>query len=215
MRRSTCTLLLFAFCVVAASAREWTSADGSKTFKAELISYDPPTVTVARLKKDGELGEPFTFKDSKLSEADKRYCTVAQRALSRSEVIKFTVDELNEDGFSASTGGGGGLGFDGYMAWHRGKRGGQSTQGRAGKRFFGYTGGDWKGKTEGQADAVAIKAWQENAELRGEWEPKPKTLIQVWGEFGNTIAVGDRFHQRLYWTGTRKARFGGSSTAMR
>ena len=101
------------------------------------------------------------------------------------------------------------------MAWHRGKRGGQSTQGRAGKRFFGYTGGDWKGKTEGQADAVAIKAWQENAELRGEWEPKPKTLIQVWGEFGNTIAVGDRFHQRLYWTGTRKARFGGSSTAMR
>lgn len=47
-------------------AREWKSADGSKTFEGQLVSYSPPNVTV--VKSDGKI----TFRDSLLSEADKR-----------------------------------------------------------------------------------------------------------------------------------------------
>jgi S1-C subfamily serine protease len=51
-------------------AREWTSADGTKSFKADLRSYAPPQVTVARYE-DGSL---LTFNESFLCSSDMDYC---------------------------------------------------------------------------------------------------------------------------------------------
>jgi S1-C subfamily serine protease len=75
----TPVLILLLLCSLFASAREWKSADGSKTFEGQLVSYAPPSVTVVRSD-----GRRLTFSDSKLSDADKRYCTLASRVLGAS-----------------------------------------------------------------------------------------------------------------------------------
>lgn len=72
-------LILLILCSFIANAREWTSADGAKTFEGQLVSYSPPSVTVVRSD-----GRRITFKDNKLSDADKRYCRLANRVLSES-----------------------------------------------------------------------------------------------------------------------------------
>lgn len=75
-------------------AREWKSADGSKTFEGQLVSYSPPNVTV--VKADGK---KITFRDNLLSEADKRYCTLANRVLSESYPdIPYRVIQVLQDG---------------------------------------------------------------------------------------------------------------------
>jgi hypothetical protein len=51
----------------AATARTWTSADGSKTFEGELKSYDPATGAVGVALANGKT---MSFNQSKLSEAD-------------------------------------------------------------------------------------------------------------------------------------------------
>jgi hypothetical protein len=51
----------------AADAHTWTSADGSKTFKGELNSYDPATGMVSVKLTNGKL---MNFNQDKLSEAD-------------------------------------------------------------------------------------------------------------------------------------------------
>ncbi len=61
------------------SAREWKSSDGSRTFQGQLISYLPPQVTVVRTD-----GTRITFREDLLSQADKRYCFLANRVLSSS-----------------------------------------------------------------------------------------------------------------------------------
>lgn len=61
------------------NAREWKSADGTKTFHGQLISYSPPDVTVSL--KDGTR---MKFNERLLSKQDKRYCYLANRVLSNS-----------------------------------------------------------------------------------------------------------------------------------
>lgn len=55
------------FMVGAAQARTWTSTDGSKTFEAELISYDAASGTVEVIWPNGA---PMRFSQEKLSAAD-------------------------------------------------------------------------------------------------------------------------------------------------
>ncbi|MEN9018991.1 MAG: hypothetical protein GWQ05_03450 [Verrucomicrobiaceae bacterium] len=56
--------------LVTAQARTWTSTDGSKTFEAELKSYDATTGKVTVTLPNGR---PMSFFQDKLSEADITY----------------------------------------------------------------------------------------------------------------------------------------------
>ncbi len=70
MRKST---VLAAFLIglgVTANARTWTSSDGSKTFEAELRSYDSAAGTVSVVNDKGQL---VRFSASMLSEADQAF----------------------------------------------------------------------------------------------------------------------------------------------
>ncbi len=76
------------------NAREWKSTDGSRTFQGQLISYRPPEVTVV-LKN----GTRMSFKENLLSQADKRYCFLANRVLSNSfPRIPFKVVQVLDEG---------------------------------------------------------------------------------------------------------------------
>ena len=81
-------LLLLAF--TAANAREWRSSDGTRTFQGQIIEYLPPSVTV--VKPDGQR---ITFNENLLSQADRRYCALANRVLEHSYAkIPFTVFQV-------------------------------------------------------------------------------------------------------------------------
>ena len=54
-------------CLPAADGRTWTSSDGSKTFEAELTSYDPESGKVVMKRSNGKT---LSFKQSILSEED-------------------------------------------------------------------------------------------------------------------------------------------------
>ncbi len=76
------------------NAREWKSADGTKTFKGHLASYLPPKVTVILEDKTR-----MTFNESLLSEADQRYCYLANRVLSKSfSSIPYKVLQVLDEG---------------------------------------------------------------------------------------------------------------------
>ncbi len=76
------------------NAREWKSTDGTRTFQGQLISYRPPEVTVM-LKN----GARMSFKENLLSQADKRYCFLANRVLSNSfPRIPFKVVQVLDEG---------------------------------------------------------------------------------------------------------------------
>ncbi len=80
------------------NAREWKSADGSKTFRGQLTSYVPPKVTVILEDKSR-----MTFNESLLSEADKRYCYLANRVLSKSySDVPYKVIQVLDEGLLAN-----------------------------------------------------------------------------------------------------------------
>jgi len=80
-----------------ATAKEWKSADDSKTFEGQLVRYEPPSVTVTR--KDGKV---ITFKDSFLSEEDREYCKVAGFLLGKSVLsFPYRVTQVLPDGILA------------------------------------------------------------------------------------------------------------------
>jgi len=80
------------------NAREWKSADGSKTFRGQLTSYVPPRVTVILEDKTR-----MTFNESLLSEADKRYCYLANRVLSKSYAdVPYKVLQVLDEGLLAN-----------------------------------------------------------------------------------------------------------------
>ncbi|WP_395745428.1 S1C family serine protease [Prosthecobacter sp.] len=92
------TLILFILSLVVGiktvSAREWKSADGSRTFSGQMVEYRPPSVTV--ILKDGK---KMTFSEKLLSPADQRYCYLAERVLERSfPQIPYKVIQVLEDG---------------------------------------------------------------------------------------------------------------------
>jgi len=66
-------------------ARTWTSADGSKTFEAELGRYDKATgkVTVVLNKN----GRSMTFRIDKLSDADKSFLADAHLVSKNTSVL--------------------------------------------------------------------------------------------------------------------------------
>jgi len=65
------TILALTCLLTSAHAREWTSADGSKTFPADFISYNTDTKTVAVMKGF----KKASFKADMLSEADQTWLT--------------------------------------------------------------------------------------------------------------------------------------------
>ena len=67
--RRAVTLLALTGLIGIASARTWTSADGSKTFEGELESYDPATGAVTVFSN----GKKMVFKQDVLSEEDIEY----------------------------------------------------------------------------------------------------------------------------------------------
>jgi S1-C subfamily serine protease len=92
--KKTVGLLLLILSISTVGGREWKSADGVRTFSGQLISYSPPKVTVVRAD-----GSRIAFNDELLSEADKRYCTLANRVLSESfPNIPFRVIQVLEHG---------------------------------------------------------------------------------------------------------------------
>lgn len=94
-------ILIILFLTVAVHglhAREWKSADGAKTFRGQLISYVPPKVTVILEDKTR-----MTFNESLLSEADKRYCYLANRVLSKSfPSVPYKVVQVLDEGLLAN-----------------------------------------------------------------------------------------------------------------
>ncbi|MGB0992027.1 MAG: sialate O-acetylesterase [Akkermansiaceae bacterium] len=58
------------FCLLSANAREWTSADGTQTFKGELKAYNKSNGTVTVIKPNGQR---LRFKQSLLSAKDIEY----------------------------------------------------------------------------------------------------------------------------------------------
>ena len=62
-------LSLLALSSLSAEVRDWTSADGSRTFSGEVTSYDKATKTV----KVTVEGQEVSFTTDKLSEADRTY----------------------------------------------------------------------------------------------------------------------------------------------
>jgi len=86
--------LIFILSTFSCLAREWKSSDGSKTFQGQLTTYAPPWVTVVRSD-----GRKITFKDDKLSDADRQYCVLANRVLGTSfSNIPFEVIQVMEHG---------------------------------------------------------------------------------------------------------------------
>ncbi|MEM1293881.1 MAG: hypothetical protein AAGH89_00860, partial [Verrucomicrobiota bacterium] len=64
MRKTTFMAVLLAGLAMGAQARTWTSSDGSKTFEAELRSYDFASGIVSVVTEKGQL---LKFSVSKLS----------------------------------------------------------------------------------------------------------------------------------------------------
>ena len=71
--------------------RKWTSADKATSFEGYFVEYRPPYVTVVKkgariIKQGGWLGTQIhtTFKDTLLSESDRRYCATAEKILKNS-----------------------------------------------------------------------------------------------------------------------------------
>ena len=75
------------------SARTWTSADGSKTFDGELVSYDPATGTVGVTQANGRT---LKFNQDKLSAADAAFLTQQGRLDPPSPDNK-TADKIDSD----------------------------------------------------------------------------------------------------------------------
>jgi len=69
MKKKIFVALLLSLQLAWADQRNWTSADGSKSFKGEVVSFDPASgkVTVKTSKRQ------MTFKQDKLSDEDQAY----------------------------------------------------------------------------------------------------------------------------------------------
>lgn len=79
-------------------AREWKSADGSRTFEGQLVDYDPPVVTVVL-----DDGRELQFQDNLLGDADKRYCQIGQDLLLRSAVgMPYRILKIQDAGVLAA-----------------------------------------------------------------------------------------------------------------
>lgn len=74
-----------------AEARTWTSADGSKTFKGKVKSFDAETGTVKIIKTNGRV---VAFNQSKLSEADIEYLKANAPTKKKKVVTKDIPDVL-------------------------------------------------------------------------------------------------------------------------
>lgn len=88
------SLALFGLGVGSLQARTWTSADGSKTFEAQLVELKDGLVTVKMSS-----GRQMTFKESVLSSADQAFLKeeaerLAKEAAERAELEKLAAAEI-------------------------------------------------------------------------------------------------------------------------
>ena len=97
-RYSILFLTIFALSFLFANGRVWTSADGSQKFSGGIVSYTPPSVTIIRSD-----GKKITFNETRLSDADRRYCRMAKKVLDTTFLdIPYRVFQVLGDGVLAS-----------------------------------------------------------------------------------------------------------------
>ena len=93
MKRKTGSLLIalagFGFAIGSLHARTWKSADGSKSFEAELIEAKDGLVTVKTSR-----GKKMTFKESVLSADDQAYIKEESERLAKEAEAKAEAEKL-------------------------------------------------------------------------------------------------------------------------